>query len=62
MRRFPHRSVSALLSAALACGALALGAGPAGAAATGGAPSDLSVSLLSPHAGNTTGATITYTS
>ena len=62
MSRFPHRSVSALLSAALACGALALAAGPAGAAATGGAPSDLSVSLLSPHAGNTTGATITYTS
>ena len=62
MNEIPRRSVSALLSAALACGALALAAGPAGAAATVGSPSDLSVSLLSPHAGITTGATITYTS
>ena len=54
--------MSTLVCATLACATLTLTAGPAGAAMTGGAPSDLSVSLLSPHAGNTTGANITYTS
>lgn len=57
-----RRFVSALVCATLACATLTLTAGPAGAAMTGGAPSDLTVSLLSPHAGITTGANITYTS
>ena len=62
MHSTPRRFVSTLVCATLACATLTLTAGPAGAAMTGGAPSDLSVSLLSPHAGNTTGANITYTS
>jgi hypothetical protein len=62
MHSTPRRFESALVSAAIACATLTLTAGPAGAAATGGSPSDLTVSLLSPHAGNTTGANITYTS
>ena len=62
MHSTPRRFVSTLVCATLACATLTLTAGPAGAAMTGGAPSDLSVSLLSPHAGNTTGANITYMS
>jgi hypothetical protein len=62
MPRFQRRILSAVLSTAIACGGLAIAAGPAGAAATVGSPSDLSVTLLSPQASDTTGADITYTS
>ena len=57
-----RRQLSVFAAALIACASLIGAAGSANAATTPETPSDLSVSLLSPHAGNTTGANLTYTS
>ncbi len=57
-----RRSLSILASAVIAYASLIGAAGSASAATLTDAPSDLSVALLSPHATDTTGANISYTS
>jgi hypothetical protein len=62
MHPIHRRHLSAFAVAVIACASLIGAAGSANAATSAETPSDLSVSLLSPHAGATTGANITYTS
>ena len=62
MHPIHRRHLSAFAVAVIACASLIGAAGSANAATSAETPSDLSVSLLSPHTGATTGANITYTS
>ncbi len=57
-----HRLLSGFAAAAVTCVSLIAGAGSASAAPAAQTPSDLSVSLNSPHAAVATGANISYTS